>query len=135
MSSQEGVDALGVANLADGVLSVTLDRPDSLNSLTYPMLLGLADTTERADADPRIKVAARPDRAALGYRLPRRYPGRSNTIEIPSSPTAERVRQRNASAKITHANKMSAATATAVNCVYRCRTLPPLLAEPSVTRS
>jgi enoyl-CoA hydratase len=56
MSTHEGVDGLRVANLADGVLSVTLDRPDSLNSLTYPMLLGLADTMDRAAADPRIKV-------------------------------------------------------------------------------
>ena len=42
-----GIDALapvdGLAvNLVDGVLSVTIDRPDSLNSLTLPVFEGLA---------------------------------------------------------------------------------------------
>jgi enoyl-CoA hydratase len=52
MSTNEGVDGLRVAHLADGVLSVTLGRPDSLNSLTHPTLLRLADTMECAAADP-----------------------------------------------------------------------------------
>ena len=42
--------------LTDGVLSVTIDRPDSLNSLTTPVIAGLADTMERAAADPAVKV-------------------------------------------------------------------------------
>ena len=43
-------------SLADGVLSVTLNRPDSLNSLTAPMLKTLADTLDRAATDPRVRV-------------------------------------------------------------------------------
>ena len=43
-------------SLSDGVLSVTIDRPDSLNSLTTPVITGLADTMERAATDPAIKV-------------------------------------------------------------------------------
>ena len=42
--------------LADGVLSVTLNRPDSLNSLTAAMLKGIADALEQAAGDPRVKV-------------------------------------------------------------------------------
>jgi enoyl-CoA hydratase len=49
------VDGLAVT-LADGVLSVTIDRPDSLNSLTLPVFLGLADAMEQAAHDPRVKV-------------------------------------------------------------------------------
>ncbi len=56
-----GIDALtpvdGLAvNLADGVLSVTIDRPDSLNSLTLPVFEGLADAIEQAANDSRVKV-------------------------------------------------------------------------------
>ena len=42
--------------LADGVLSVILNRPDSLNSLTGPMLEGVADIMEQAATDSRVKV-------------------------------------------------------------------------------
>src|ERR1700752_3527438 len=42
--------------LADGVLSVTLNRPDSLNSLTAAMLKGIADALKQAAGDPRVKV-------------------------------------------------------------------------------
>lgn len=42
--------------LADGVLSVTIDRPESLNSLTKPVLAGMADAIEGAATDPRVKV-------------------------------------------------------------------------------
>ena len=38
------------------MLSVTLNRPDSLNSLTAAMLTALADALERAATDPRVKV-------------------------------------------------------------------------------
>jgi enoyl-CoA hydratase len=56
-----GIDTLapvtGLAvNLADGVLSVTIDRPESLNSLTLPVLAGLADAMEQAANDPRVQV-------------------------------------------------------------------------------
>jgi enoyl-CoA hydratase/carnithine racemase len=50
-----GIDDLSV-ELADGVLSVTLNRPDSLNSLTAAMLKGIADALEPAAGDPRVKV-------------------------------------------------------------------------------
>ncbi|MGE0219686.1 enoyl-CoA hydratase [Mycolicibacterium sp.] len=50
-----GIDDLTVA-LDDGVLTVTLNRPDSLNSLNYGMLTTLAETAERAKSDPRVKV-------------------------------------------------------------------------------
>jgi enoyl-CoA hydratase len=49
------VDGLVVA-LADGVLSVTINRPDSLNSLTLPVFAGIADAIEQAANDPRVKV-------------------------------------------------------------------------------
>ena len=49
------IDDLSVG-LADGVLSVTLNRPDSLNSLTAAMLKGITDALEQAAADPRVKV-------------------------------------------------------------------------------
>ena len=56
-----GIDTLapvtGLAvTLTDGVLSVTIDRPESLNSLTLPVLVGIADAMERAATDPRVKV-------------------------------------------------------------------------------
>jgi enoyl-CoA hydratase len=49
------VDGLSVT-LADGVLSVTMNRPESLNSLTETMLAGIGDALERAATDPQVKV-------------------------------------------------------------------------------
>src|SRR5258707_12444896 len=49
------IDDLSVV-LADGVLSVTLNRPDSLNSLTAAMLKGIADALQQAAGDPRVRV-------------------------------------------------------------------------------
>jgi enoyl-CoA hydratase len=49
------IDDLSVA-LSDSVLSVTMNRPDSLNSLTAAMLAAIGDTLERAATDPRVKV-------------------------------------------------------------------------------
>jgi enoyl-CoA hydratase len=49
------IDELSV-ELVDGVLSLTLNRPDSLNSLTAAMLNGIADALEQAAGDPRVKV-------------------------------------------------------------------------------
>jgi len=56
-----GIDTLAPVagldiKLADGVLSVTIDRPESLNSLTTATLAGIADAMERAATDPRVKV-------------------------------------------------------------------------------
>ena len=42
--------------LDNGVLAVTLHRPDSLNSLTAPMLRTFAETLERAAGDARVRV-------------------------------------------------------------------------------
>jgi enoyl-CoA hydratase len=42
--------------LSEGVLSVTIDRPDSLNSVTTSVLTGVADAMERAATDPRVKM-------------------------------------------------------------------------------
>ncbi|OBE91880.1 enoyl-CoA hydratase [Mycolicibacterium elephantis] len=50
-----GIDDL-LVELSDGVLAVTMNRPDSLNSLTAAMLVTIAETFERAASDPRVKV-------------------------------------------------------------------------------
>jgi enoyl-CoA hydratase len=50
------VAGLDVA-LSDGVLSLTIDRPDSLNSLTLPVITGLADALEAGAVDPEVRVA------------------------------------------------------------------------------
>ena len=50
-----GIDDLTLS-LDDGVLSVTLNRPDSLNSLSAPMLDTIATAMERAATDPRVRV-------------------------------------------------------------------------------
>ena len=49
------VDGLEVS-VSDGVLSLTLNRPDSLNSLTATMLNGIADALDSAATDPQVKV-------------------------------------------------------------------------------
>ena len=49
------VDGLEVS-LDDGVLSLTLNRPESLNSLTTTMLNGIADALDTAATDPHVKV-------------------------------------------------------------------------------
>jgi len=53
--SYTGIDDL-LVDLSDGVLSVTMNRPDSLNSLTGAMLNAIADTLEQAATDKRVKV-------------------------------------------------------------------------------
>ncbi|MDT5338448.1 MAG: enoyl-CoA hydratase [Mycobacterium sp.] len=53
--SYTGIDDLTVT-LSDGVLVVTLNRPDSLNSLTAAMLDTIADSMERAATDPAVRV-------------------------------------------------------------------------------
>jgi enoyl-CoA hydratase len=49
------IDDLSV-ELVDGVLTVTMNRPDSLNSLTAAMLNGIGDALEQAAEDPRVRV-------------------------------------------------------------------------------
>lgn len=49
------VKGLSVSRV-DGVLSVTIDRPESLNSLTVPVLAGLADLLEVVATDSGVKV-------------------------------------------------------------------------------
>jgi enoyl-CoA hydratase len=50
-----GIADLSV-ELADGVLSVTMNRPDSLNSLTAAMFRTITATLEQAATDQRVKV-------------------------------------------------------------------------------
>lgn len=45
-----------IVALNDGVLSVTLNRPEKLNALSADMLIGLAETVDRARADERVKL-------------------------------------------------------------------------------
>ena len=49
------IDDLAVS-LDDGVLALTLNRPDSLNSLTAAMLHTIGDSLDRAATDPEVKV-------------------------------------------------------------------------------
>jgi enoyl-CoA hydratase len=53
--SYTGIDDLTLS-LSDGVLSMTLNRPDSLNSLTAPMLETIAAALEHAATDARVRV-------------------------------------------------------------------------------
>ena len=55
MPTYRGVNDLTVS-LDAHVLSVTFNRPDSLNSLTTEMLTTLADSLEQAAGDPQVKV-------------------------------------------------------------------------------
>ncbi|BBY56827.1 enoyl-CoA hydratase [Mycobacterium koreense] len=45
-----------LVDLTDGVLSVTINRPDSLNSVTTDVLDGIAEVMEAAARDARVKV-------------------------------------------------------------------------------
>ena len=61
MTADSGMDGLAPVPglsvaLADGILSVTVDRPDSLNSLTLPVLAGIADAMDFAGRDPTIRL-------------------------------------------------------------------------------
>lgn len=55
MATYTGTDDL-IVSLDGHVLSVTLNRPDSLNSLTAAMMATLADTLEQVAGDPAVKV-------------------------------------------------------------------------------
>lgn len=56
LDAPPSVDGL-LVDLSDGVLSITIDRPDTLNSVTPPVLAGIADAFEHAAADDRVRVA------------------------------------------------------------------------------
>ncbi len=45
-----------LVELSDGVLSLTLNRPDSLNSLSEAMLDAIGDALEQAATDPAVRV-------------------------------------------------------------------------------
>ncbi|MGV0990813.1 MAG: enoyl-CoA hydratase [Mycobacterium sp.] len=55
MTNYTGIDHLSVS-LDGNVLSVTFNRPESLNSLTAEMVETLCDVLERAATDPAVKV-------------------------------------------------------------------------------
>lgn len=55
MATYTGIDDLTVS-LEGHVLTLTLNRPDSLNSLTEAMLATLADALGQAADDPQVKV-------------------------------------------------------------------------------
>ena len=56
-STQAYPSVQGLAvDLAGGVLSITMNRPESLNSLTETMLTGIADAVECAADDDRVRV-------------------------------------------------------------------------------
>ena len=55
MQTYTGIADLTIS-LEGRVLSVTFNRPDSLNSLTPPILNTLADALDRAATDPAVKV-------------------------------------------------------------------------------
>ena len=55
MTTYTGIDPLSVS-LDGGVLSVTFNRPDSLNSLTATMMETLCDVLDQAAGDSAVKV-------------------------------------------------------------------------------
>lgn len=59
--TESGLDALApidglIVELTDGVLSITIDRPDSLNSVNPAVFNGMALALEHAATDPRVRV-------------------------------------------------------------------------------
>ena len=78
-----GIEDLTVA-LDDGVLAVTLNRPDSLNSLTAAMLTDVRRRLERAAGDPRVRVV-RIGGAGRGFSL-----GRGDQRRGPRQPRRQR---------------------------------------------
>ena len=45
-----------ITDLSGRVLRITLNRPDSLNSLNEDVLIGIAEQLDKATGDPRVKV-------------------------------------------------------------------------------
>ncbi len=59
--TESGLDALTpvdglIVDLTDGVLSITIDRPDSLNSVNPQVFNAMAEALERAATDSRVRV-------------------------------------------------------------------------------
>jgi enoyl-CoA hydratase len=59
--AETGLDTLApvtglLVELDDGVLSITIDRPESLNSVNPAVLDGIVAALETAKADPRVRV-------------------------------------------------------------------------------
>src|ERR1700676_2424180 len=50
------MDRVLLESVEDGVLTLTMNRPDRLNALTGGMLQGLHDSITRAAADPALGV-------------------------------------------------------------------------------
>ncbi len=40
----------------DGIATITLNRPEKMNSVTYPMMMGLLDAFDKTDADDDVKA-------------------------------------------------------------------------------
>ncbi|MCV7192038.1 enoyl-CoA hydratase [Mycolicibacterium brumae] len=61
MPAKSGIAALPpvdglLVELTAGVLTLTLNQPETLNALTAPVVAGLADALEAAATDPRVRV-------------------------------------------------------------------------------
>lgn len=57
MLSNHGMaDGVLKKKLEDGVLLLTLNRPDKLNALTWELMSRLKETLEEASADPAVRV-------------------------------------------------------------------------------
>ena len=52
----EPATAVLLRTLEDGVLTLTLNRPDRLNALTIPLMRGLAESLSEAETDPDVHV-------------------------------------------------------------------------------
>ena len=42
--------------VADGIATLTLNRPERMNAISGPMLMGLSDLLAKANADPKVRV-------------------------------------------------------------------------------
>ena len=49
-------DELLVERSEDGILTLTLNRPDRLNAISGPMLNALSETLQEANIDPEVRV-------------------------------------------------------------------------------
>jgi enoyl-CoA hydratase/carnithine racemase len=47
-----------LTDLADGILTIRLNRPEKKNALTQAMYTALADAFKRADEDPAVRRTA-----------------------------------------------------------------------------
>lgn len=56
MTSTEASDAPVLCDVADGVATVTLNRPDRMNAWTYAMEVAYFDLVDQLDADPDVRA-------------------------------------------------------------------------------